>query len=92
MRNTPAEAGKTQRFAAAHFDLKKHPRRGGEDGESRRQKQTCQETPPPRRGRRRVAVLGRKGQGNTPAEAGKTNRVRGNGRSHWKHPRRGGED
>ena len=72
VRNTPAEAGKTNALHLAFHCVQKHPRRGGEDELDGLRKVGLVETPPPRRGRLSVRVPIVQKVGNTPAEAGKT--------------------
>ena len=93
MRETPPpRRGRLNSLQTLFSQLRKHPRRGGEDYWEACCPLDDLETPPPRRGRRilgdQIFHLLR----NTPAEAGKTVRV-GRGQTNGqKHPRRGGED
>ena len=71
---------------------RKHPRLRGEDLKSHKNSCLNSETPPLTRGRREGVPADRRGQGNTPAYAGKTTVEGGQDVMPWKHPRLRGED
>ena len=92
LRNTPACAGKTGGGVNSGENEQKHPRLRGEDPDVNRPKLPLMETPPLARGRPGPQLNGVQRGGNTPACAGKTDRLNRLHRGERKHPRLRGED
>ena len=91
-RNTPACAGKTDRYGETKEGDPKHPRLRGEDPETKAIGLTIVETPPLARGRLEVDRAEAVRTGNPPACAGKTEAVADRISALRKHPRLRGED
>ena len=90
--NTPAYAGKTDRYLGQPCGTGKHPRVCGEDFFLRFFLSSVMETPPRMRGRPDMVVAVGDVAGNTPAYAGKTFLFSCVLSGYRKHPRVCGED
>ena len=91
-RNTPAGAGKTMQSLITANEIRKHPRRRGEDFFMPLNITIVIETPPQARGRLPITRKRAEQVRNTPAGAGKTGCRNRKARMMKKHPRRRGED
>ena len=73
--NTPAYAGKTTSKYPQGTAVQKHPRLRGEDHLKIDKSELAEETPPLTRGRLDMSFLPFRSLGNTPAYAGKTEKI-----------------
>ncbi len=91
-RNTPAMAGRTGDARCAPRFMAEHPRDGGEDGRREMRATVHGGTPPRWRGGPVLLFNDRDVQRNTPAMAGRTDRLTPQAAAASEHPRDGGED